>query len=52
MTAEIIRVAILPTFTGQDHMKRVYSTDGISPAITTMGGGNTEPKILVKGGCR
>ena len=27
-------------------MKRVYSTDRIAPTLTTMGGGNTEPKIL------
>lgn len=26
--------------------RRVYSPDGISPTITTCGGGNTEPKII------
>lgn len=33
---------------GHDSMKRVYSADGISPTITTMGSGNTEPKIMEK----
>lgn len=31
---------------GHDCLKRVYSTDGLSPTLTTMGGGNTEPKII------
>lgn len=31
---------------GHDSMKRVYATDRIAPTLTTMGGGNTEPKIL------
>ena len=31
---------------GIDQIKRVYSDEGISPTLTTMGGGNTEPKIL------
>lgn len=26
---------------------RVYSADGISPCIDTMGGGNRQPKIVV-----
>lgn len=30
----------------QDHARRVYSDEGIAPTITTMGGGNTEPKVL------
>lgn len=34
---------------GHDLLKRVYSTDGISPTLTTMGGGNTEPKIAIIG---
>lgn len=29
--------------------KRVYSTESLSPTLTTMGGGNTEPKIEVIG---
>lgn len=30
-----------------DILKRVYSPDGCSPTLSTMGGGNTEPKITV-----
>lgn len=30
---------------GNDSSKRVYGIEGISPTLTTMGGGNTEPKI-------
>lgn len=30
---------------GHDLLKRVYSAEGVSPTLTTMGGGNTEPKI-------
>jgi DNA (cytosine-5)-methyltransferase 1 len=30
---------------GHDAIKRVYSTEGISPTLTTMGGGYREPKI-------
>ena len=31
---------------GLESMKRVYSPEGISPTLTTCGGGNTQPKIL------
>ena len=31
---------------GMDCIKRVYGADGISPALTTMQGGNRQPKIL------
>ncbi len=31
---------------GHDILKRVYSAQGISPTLSTMGGGNTEPKII------
>src|SRR5699024_10996038 len=34
---------------GIDSIKRTYSTDGISPTLTTMGGGHREPKIAVLG---
>src|SRR5699024_2394621 len=34
---------------GNDSIKRTYSTEGISPTLTTMGGGNRQPKIAVKG---
>ncbi|MED2615445.1 DNA (cytosine-5-)-methyltransferase [Bacillus toyonensis] len=31
---------------GHDAIKRVYSVEGVSPTLTTMGGGHREPKIL------
>ena len=34
---------------GIDQIKRIYSPAGLSPTLTTMGGGNTEPKIEVIG---
>ena len=34
---------------GIDQIKRVYSPKGLSPTLTTMGGGNREPKIEVIG---
>lgn len=30
---------------GHDALKRVYSDESVRPTLTTMGGGNTEPKI-------
>ena len=36
---------------GHDCIKRVYSTDKIAPTLTTMGGGNTEPKIICEQRC-
>lgn len=30
---------------GQENIRRVYATTGISPTLTTMGGGHREPKI-------
>lgn len=30
----------------KESCRRVYSTNGISPAITTCGGGHREPKII------
>ena len=33
---------------GQDCIKRVYSDEGISPTLTSMEGGNRQPKIEVK----
>lgn len=32
---------------GIDQIKRVYSPDGLCPTLTTMAGGNTEPKIII-----
>ena len=31
---------------GQDQIKRVYNTDGVSPTLSTMQGGNRQPKVL------
>lgn len=31
---------------GHDAIKRVYSPEGVSPTLTTMGGGQREPKIV------
>lgn len=42
-----VQVATLD-INGIDQIKRVYSVDGISPTLTTMGGGNRQPKILIK----
>lgn len=33
---------------GNEQVRRVYGTDGISPTLNTMQGGNRQPKILVK----
>jgi len=34
---------------GHDLLKRVYDPATVSPTLTSMGGGNTEPKIVIKG---
>lgn len=31
---------------GNDQIRRVYGVDGVSPTLSTMQGGNTQPKIL------
>ena len=36
---------------GMDCIKRVYGIDGISPTLTTMQGGNTQPKIICEQRC-
>ena len=36
---------------GMDCIKRVYGADGISPTLTTMQGGNTQPKIICEQRC-
>lgn len=41
-----IQVAELDIRGWHDQMKRIYSSKGICPTLTTMGGGNTEPKII------
>lgn len=34
---------------GHEQMKRFYSPEGISPTLTTVGGGQREPKIITEG---
>jgi DNA (cytosine-5)-methyltransferase 1 len=45
MKNEIKVIANLP-IKGMDVIKRCYSGGGISPSLTTMQGGQREPKIL------
>jgi DNA (cytosine-5)-methyltransferase 1 len=33
---------------GQENIRRVYDTEGIGPCLTTMEGGNRQPKVLIK----
>jgi len=42
------QIAIATDVNGHDILKRVYSEDGKSPVVTTCGGGNTEPKVVVQ----
>lgn len=44
-----LRMLGLLDIKGQDQVRRVYDPLGIAPTLTTMGGGNREPKILVAG---
>ena len=41
------QVGIASDINGHDILKRVYSPDGKSPTLNTMGGGNREPKVMV-----
>lgn len=41
---------MIESIKGHDCIKRVYGTDGAAPTISTMGGGNREPKIATGGG--
>ncbi|MGP1485829.1 MAG: DNA cytosine methyltransferase [Campylobacter sp.] len=45
-TDNFIKVMGKLNIKSNDSNKRIYSTDGISPTLTTMGGGNREPKII------
>ena len=40
------QVGVAVDINGHDILKRVYSPEGKSPTLTTMQGGNTEPKVL------
>lgn len=33
---------------GQDIIKRIYSVEGLSPTLSTMMGGNRQPKIVTR----
>ena len=37
---------MIESIKGHDCIKRVYGTDGAAPTISTMGGGNREPKVM------
>ena len=41
------QVGIATDIKGHDILKRVYSPDGKSPTLNSMGGGNREPKVIV-----
>ena len=41
------QVGVASDINGHDILKRVYSPDGKSPTLNTMGGGNREPKVVV-----
>lgn len=47
----IIVLGKLPDF-GIDISSRVYSVRGTAPTISTMGGGERQPKILIKNNCK
>lgn len=42
----IIQMVGLLDIKGNEQVRRVYSEDGLSPTLNTMGGGNRQPKIL------
>ena len=42
------QVGIASDINGHDILKRVYSPEGKSPTLNTMGGGNREPKVAVE----
>ena len=45
---KIMQVGMLD-IKGNEQVRRVYSPDGVSPTLNTMGGGNRQPKILCEG---
>ena len=46
------QVGVAVDVNGHDILKRVYSPEGKSPTINTMGGGNREPKVVTGGAMR
>lgn len=49
-TDNCIKIAGKLDIKGQDQIKRVYETGGISPTLSTMQGGNRQPKIVASRG--
>ena len=45
-TPKLVQVGELD-IKGNDSIKRIYSSDGLSPTLTSMQGGNRQPKIVV-----
>ena len=43
-----IRVVGKLDIKGQDQIRRVYDTDGVSPTLSTMQGGNRQPKVMLE----
>ena len=46
------QIGVATDINGHDILKRVYSPDGKSPTLNTMGGGNREPKVVSGGAFR
>jgi DNA-cytosine methyltransferase len=46
------QVGIATDINGHDILKRVYSPEGKSPTLNSMGGGNREPKVIKGGAIR
>ena len=46
------QVGIATDINGHDILKRVYSPEGKSPTLNSMGGGNREPKVVTGGAFR
>ena len=43
----MVQVGEADTINGHDILKRIYSPSGKAPTLTTMGGGNREPKVAI-----
>ena len=43
----MVQVGIANDVNGHDILKRIYSDEGKSPTLNTMGGGNREPKVAI-----
>ena len=46
-TSKIMQVGMLD-IKGNEQVRRVYAEEGLSPTLNTMGGGNRQPKVMVK----